>query len=42
MILIDLVTMKWVETIGGDSVIFQILSLVFVFMLMFVFYKITT
>lgn len=42
MVTINAITGKWVQAIGGNDTIYQILSLMFVFMVIFVFYKLTT
>jgi hypothetical protein len=42
MVILDSITIKWVQTVGGSDTIYQILSLMFVFMILFVFYKIST
>jgi len=42
MVVIDAITEKFVQTIGGEETIYAILSMVFVFTVLYVFYKITT
>jgi len=42
MVVINSITIKWVELVGGVDTIYNILSLVFVFTLLYIFYKITT
>ena len=42
MVILNSVTTKWVQAIGGGDTIYQILSLMFVFTILFVFYKIST
>lgn len=42
MVVIDAISVKWVQSIGGEETIFNILSLVFLFTLLYIFYKITT
>lgn len=42
MVIINSITIKWVELVGGVGTIYNILSLLFVFTLFFIFYKITT
>lgn len=42
MVIINSITVKFVQTVGGTDTIYGILSLMFVFMVVFVFYKIAT
>lgn len=42
MVVIDSISVKWVQIIGGEETIYNILSLVFLFTLLYIFYKITT
>lgn len=42
MVVLDSITVKWVQLIGGSDTIYNILALMFVFTILFVFYKIGT
>jgi hypothetical protein len=42
MVIINSIVTKWVELIGGVGVIYNILALVFVFTILYIFYKIST
>lgn len=40
--IINSITIKWVQLVGGVDTIYNILSLVFVFTVVYIFYKIAT
>lgn len=42
MVIINSIVTKWVQLMGGVDIIYYPLSLMFVFTLLYVFYKITT
>lgn len=42
MVVINAICVKWVQLVGGSDTIYTILSLMFVFTILFVFYKIST
>jgi len=42
MVVINSITQKFVFSIGGETIIYQIVSLMFIATFIFVFYKITT
>lgn len=42
MVIIDSITIAWVQAIGGAGTIYNIVALMFIFTIMYVFYKIST
>jgi hypothetical protein len=42
MVVLNSITVAWVKAIGGSDTIYHIVSLMFVGMIFFVFYKIST
>lgn len=42
MTLIDNIFIAWVQSLGGEAVIHYTISLLFLFVVVYVFYKITT
>jgi len=42
MVIIDSITVAWVQIIGGAETVYTLLSMMFVFMVAFIFYKIST
>lgn len=41
MVVIDIIADKWVVTIGGAEVVYNLLAAIFVFMIVYIFYKIS-
>jgi len=42
MVVINSICVKWVQLIGGVDTIYNILSMLFVFTVIYIFYRITT